>query len=167
MTVGRITTVTMTALGLLWVPIMRSLSGGGLYQYIQAVQSFLAPPIVAVFVTGLLWKRMNARGAVWGLSLGFVLGMAKLTLNAYGVETIPDFYYSGVLLVLSIVIIVIASLTAPAPNDAQIQSLTFATLGDDFKRENRASWNKWDVIGSLVVLGLVAAAYAYFWTWLD
>ena len=165
--VGRITTVTMTALGLLWVPIMRSLSGGGLYQYIQAVQSFLAPPIVAVFVTGLLWKRMNAQGAVWGLSLGFVLGMVKLTLNAFGVETIPDFYYSGILLILSIVIIVVASLMAPAPVEAQIQSLTFATLGDDFKHENRASWNKWDVIGSLVVLGLVAAAYAYFWTWLD
>jgi SSS family solute:Na+ symporter len=165
--VGRITTVSMTALGLLWVPIMRALSGGGLYQYIQAVQSFLAPPIVAVFVTGLLWKRMNARGAVWGLGLGFALGMTKLMLNVFGVETIPDFYYSGLLLALSVLIIVISSLTAPAPETKRIESLTFATLGDDFKRENRASWNKWDVLGSLFVLGLVAAAYAYFWTWLD
>ena len=165
--VGRITTVSMTALGLLWVPIMRALSGGGLYQYIQAVQSFLAPPIVAVFVTALLWKRMNTRGAVWGLGLGFALGMAKLTLNALGIETIPDFYYSGLLLALSVLIIVISSLTAPAPETKRIESLTFATLGDDFKRENRASWNKWDVLGSLFVLGLVAAAYAYFWTWLD
>ena len=166
-TVGRITTVSMTALGLLWVPIMRSLSGGGLYQYIQAVQSFLAPPIVAVFVTGLLWKRMNGRGAVWGLGLGFALGMTKLTLNACGVATIPDFYYSGLLLLASIAIIVAASLTAPAPEPARIESLTFATLGDDFKRENRASWNKVDVIGSILVIGLVLAAYAYFWTWLD
>ena len=165
--VGRITTVSMTALGLMWVPIMRSLSGGGLYQYIQAVQSFLAPPIVAVFVTGLLWKRMNGRGAVWGLGLGFALGMAKLLLNACGVATIPDFYYSGLLLMVSIAIIVVASLTAPAPEPARIESLTFATLGDDFKRENRASWNRVDVIGSILVIGLILAAYAYFWTWLD
>ena len=165
--VGRVTTVSMTALGLMWVPVMRSLSGGGLYQYIQAVQSFLAPPIVAVFVTGLLWKRMNGRGAVWGLGLGFALGMAKLALNACGVETMPDFYYSGLLLAVSVAIIVAASLTAPAPEPAQIESLTFSTLGDDFKRENRASWNAWDVAGSVVVLGFVAAAYAYFWTWLD
>ncbi len=165
--VGRITTVSMTALGLLWVPIMRALSGGGLYQYIQAVQSFLAPPIVAVFVTGLLWKRMNGRGAVWGLGLGFALGMTKLLLNAVGVQTIPDFYYSGLLLAISGLIIIIVSLTAPAPESKRTESLTFATLGEDFKRENRASWNKWDVIGSLLVLGLVAASYAYFWTWLD
>jgi SSS family solute:Na+ symporter len=157
----------MTALGLLWVPIMRSLSGGGLYQYIQAVQSFLAPPIVAVFVTGLLWRRMNGRGAVWGLGLGFALGMAKLTLNACGIATIPDFYYSGLLLMVSIAIIVVASLTAPAQEPARIESLTFATLGDDFKRENRASWNMVDVIGSVLVIGLVIAAYAYFWTWLN
>ena len=165
--VGRITTVSMTALGLMWVPIMRSLSGGGLYQYIQAVQSFLAPPIVAVFVTGLLWKRMNGRGAVWGLGLGFTLGMTKLALNACGVVTIPDFYYSGLLLMVSIAIIVVASLTAPAPEPRHIESLTFATLGEDFRRENRASWNKVDVIGSILVIGLVLAAYAYFWTWLD
>jgi SSS family solute:Na+ symporter len=157
----------MTALGLLWVPIMRSLSGGGLYQYIQAVQSFLAPPIVAVFVTGLLWKRMNGCGAVWGLGLGFTLGMAKLTLNALGIATIPDFYYSGILLLVSIIIIVIASLSTPAPSPSHIASLTFATLGDDFRRENRASWNKADVIGSIVIIALVLATYAYFWTWLD
>ena len=166
-TVGRVTTVSMTALGLLWVPIMRSLSGGGLYQYIQAVQSFLAPPIVAVFVTGLLWKRMNGRGATWGLGLGFVLGMTKLALNACGVATIPDFYYSGLLLMVSVAIVVVASLTAPAPEPARIESLTFATLGEDFRRENRASWNKWDVIGSACVIGLILVAYAYFWTWLD
>lgn len=166
-TVGRITTVSMTMLGLLWVPIMRSLSGGGLYQYIQAVQSFLAPPIVAVFLTGLLWKRMNGRGAVWGLSLGFTLGMTKLALNACGVETIPDFYYSGILLAVSILIIVVASLTAPAPAALHTDSLTFSTLGEDFKRENRESWNRWDVAGSVLVIAIVVAVYAYFWTWLD
>ena len=165
--VGRITTVSMTLLGLLWVPIMRSLSGGGLYQYIQAVQSFLAPPIVAVFVTGLLWKRMNGRGAVCGLALGFTLGMTKLVLNACGVETIPDFYYSGILLAVSVLIIVVASLTAPAPAAKHTDSLTFSTLGEDFRRENRDSWNRWDVVGSALVIALVAAIYAYFWTWLD
>ena len=93
--------------------------------------------------------------------------MAKLTLNACGVETIPDFYYSGLLLIASVAIIAVASLTAPPPAPTDIESLTFATLGDDFRRENRASWNKLDVIGSALVIGLVIAAYAYFWTWLD
>ena len=171
-TIGRTTTVVMTALGLLWLPIMKAISGGGLYQYIQSVQSFLAPPIVAVFVMGLFWKRMNLRGAVWGLSLGFVLGMAKLGANALwggadGFAFIQDFYFSGLLLITSIVIVVVASLSAPAPSEVNTKGLTFAGLDPAFKEENRASWNWVDVVSSIVVVGCVLAAYAYFWTWLD
>ena len=171
-TIGRTTTVVMTMLGLLWLPIMKAIAGGGLYQYIQSVQSFLAPPIVAVFVMGLFWKRMNLRGAVWGLSLGFVLGMAKLGANALwggadGFAFIQDFYFSGLLLITSIVIVVVASLSAPAPAEVNTKGLTFAGLDPAFKEENRASWNWVDVVSSIVVVGCVLAAYAYFWTWLD
>jgi SSS family solute:Na+ symporter len=170
-TIGRITTVCMTVLGLIWVPVMKAIAGGGLYQYIQSVQSFLAPPIVAVFLLGLCWKRMNLRGAVWGLSVGFVLGMAKLGANAVwggadGFAFIQDFYFSGILLVLSVGIVVAASLTAPAPAPETLNGLTFACLDEKFRLENRASWNRWDVVASCVVVGLVVAAYAYFWTWL-
>ncbi|MGN0832569.1 MAG: sodium:solute symporter [Kiritimatiellia bacterium] len=170
-TIGRTTTVVMTALGLLWLPIMKAIAGGGLYQYIQSVQSFLAPPIVAVFVMGLFWKRMNLRGAVWGLSLGFVLGMAKLGANAVwggadGFAFIQDFYFSGLLLVTSVAIVVVASLTAPAPAAANTKGLTFAGLDPAFREENRASWNWIDVVASVAVVGCVLAAYAYFWTWL-
>ena len=171
-TIGRTTTVVMTILGLLWLPIMKAIAGGGLYQYIQSVQSFLAPPIGAVFVMGLFWKRMNLRGAVWGLSLGFVLGMAKLGANALwggadGFAFIQDFYFSGLLLITSIVIVVVASLSAPAPAEVNTKGLTFAGLDPAFKEENRASWNWVDVVSSIVVVGCVLAAYAYFWTWLD
>ena len=170
--IGRTTTVVMTALGLLWLPIMKAISGNGLYQYIQSVQAFLAPPIVAVFLTGLVWKRMNLRGACWGLSLGFILGMAKLAANAiWGTPTeaafIQDFYFSGILLVASFVIVVVASLSAPAPDMAHLDGLNFSCLSPEYKKTNRASWNWVDVAASIVVVGCVVAAYAYFWTWLD
>jgi SSS family solute:Na+ symporter len=171
-TIGRTTTVVMTVLGLLWLPIMKAISGGGLYQYIQSVQSFLAPPIVAVFVMGLVWKRMNLRGAVWGLGLGFVLGMVKLGANAIwggadGFAFIQDFYFSGILLIISLAIIVIASLSAPAPAAVNTTGLTFAGLDEKYKQENRESWNWIDVASSVIVVGLVVCAYIYFWTWLN
>ena len=170
--IGRVTTVSMTVLGLLWLPIMKSIAGGGLYKYIQAVQSFLAPPIVAVFVLGLFWKRMNLKGAVWGLSVGFILGMAKLAANAIwggdeGCAFIPDFYFSGILLALSIGIVVVASLMAPAPDAAHLDGLNFSCLSPEYRKTNRESWTWVDVVASLVVVGCVVAAYAYFWTWLD
>ncbi|HNX34791.1 MAG TPA: sodium:solute symporter [Kiritimatiellia bacterium] len=175
--IGRITTVVMTGLGLVWVPIMKAVSGGGLYQYIQSVQSFLAPPIVAVFLLGLCWKRSNLRGAVWGLSLGFFIGMAKLTVNAlfrngtpgtfmFRVANFQDFYFSGILLLLSLLIVAVSSLTAPAPDETAIKGACFSTLDAEYRRANRASWNKVDVVASCVVVGLVICAYAYFWTWL-
>jgi len=121
---------------------------------------------------GLVWKRMNLRGAVWGLSLGFILGMCKLVCNIiWGGDNdfafIQDFYFSGILLAVSIMIVVIASLTAPAPDAVHTTGLTFAGLDPAFKKENRESWNWVDVVGSMVVVGCVIAAYAYFWTWLD
>jgi len=109
---------------------------------------------------------------VWGLGLGFALGMSKLTLNAVcpnpdGYALLQDFYFSGLLLGVSIAVIVVASLTAPAPDARRIASLTFATLGEDFKRENRASWTWADVVASVFVVGVVIACYAYFWNWLE
>ena len=170
--IGRLTTISMTALGIIWVPIMKAIAGGGLYQYIQSVQSFLAPPIVAVFVLGLFWKRMNLRGAVWGLGLGFALGMAKLAVNAVwggeaGFALIQDFYFSGLLLAASIAIVICASLSAPPPDPAHLTGLNFACLDAEYRRKNRASWNWADVVASCVVVGLVVCAYIYFWTWLD
>lgn len=176
--IGRVTTVVMTGLGLVWVPIMKMVAGGGLYQYIQAVQSFLAPPIVAVFLAGLFWKRANLRGAVWGLGLGFILGMLKLVINAlfrtgspdslmFKIANFQDFYFSGILLIISCLIVALASLSAPAPDEKAINGLCFSTLDANYRKENRESWNWVDIVASIVVLGLVLSAYIYFWTWLN
>ena len=97
--------------------------------------------------------------------------MSKLTLNAVcpnpdGYALLQDFYFSGLLLVTSVLVIVVASLSAPAPDPKRIESLTFATLGEDFRRENRASWDWRDVVASAIVVGVVIACYVYFWNWL-
>jgi SSS family solute:Na+ symporter len=82
-TVGRLATVVVVVLGLAWIPVMPLISGGGIYQYLQSVQGYLAPPITAVFLLGIFNSRINTRGAVWGLGLGFVLGMSKLMIQAF------------------------------------------------------------------------------------
>ncbi len=64
--VGRIATTVVVILGLLWIPVMKTIAGGGLYVYLQSVQGYLAPPITAVFLLGLFWKRLNATGRSLG-----------------------------------------------------------------------------------------------------
>jgi SSS family solute:Na+ symporter len=177
--VGRIATAGVVGLGILWIPVMPLISKGGLYAYLQSVQSYLAPPITAVFLLGLFSKRVNARGAVLGLSIGFVLGMVKLTIQAFFgtgkreapavLAAIGDFnflYYSGLLFLVSVGIIILGSLSAPAPDAEKIARLTYQTETEADRRERRASFSAWDVVTSAVVVGGTLTMYVYFSVWL-
>jgi SSS family solute:Na+ symporter len=167
-------------MGLLWIPIMPLISEGGLYKYLQSVQGYLAPPITAVFLLGLFFKRVNAKGAVAGLIVGFAAGMAKLTIQAMAganmfaegsmLDKIGDYNFlfaTGWLFGISIAVVVVVSLLTKKPSAEQIVGLTYETATDQQRRENRQSWNAWDIFGTVVVLGLVLGMYLYFSFWLN
>ena len=175
-TVGRATTVAVVILGLAWIPVMPMISKGGLYQYLQSVQGYLAPPITAVFLLGVFNSRINTRGAVWRLGLGFALGTAKLVVQAlFGrgkiespaiLAAIGDFnflYFLGVLFAICLATILVASGTAPAPDPERIRGLTFDSID---RAMVRASWDARDVAFPACVLGLVLAIYLYFSFWI-
>ncbi len=178
--VGRIATSFVVVAGIIWIPVMKLVSGGGLYQYLQSVQGYLAPPITAVFLLGLFFKRINAQGAFVGLTVGFILGMAKLTIQAldgggafgdsgllHAIGAFNFLYASGWLLVISIVVVVVASLMSPPPSDAQIAGLTYGSVSPEQAAENRASWGAPEVWGTVAVLVLVFGIYIYFSFWLN
>jgi SSS family solute:Na+ symporter len=177
--VGRAATAVVVACGLVWIPIMKAMAGGGIYKYLQAVQGYLAPPITAVFLLGLFSKRINAHGALTGLVAGFVLGLGKMAVEAvHGgspfadgslLEWIASFnflYGSGVLMLISVVIIVAVSLATPAQDPASIRGFTYGALTPTDRAAIRASWNRWDVAATILVLGLVLGFYLYFSFWL-
>ncbi|AWI08755.1 sodium:solute symporter [Ereboglobus luteus] len=179
--VGRFATVVVVMCGIIWIPIMKKISEGntGLYDYLQNVQSFLAPPITAVFLLGLFSKRINARGAFAGLVVGFVLGMLKLTVQTlaqsgvlgdsgvlFTIGSFNGYYFSGLLFLFSVVFVVLVSLLTPPQPEAQIAGLTYDSRTPEQRAENRASWNWVDVAGSVVVIGLVLGVYLYFTWWL-
>jgi SSS family solute:Na+ symporter len=179
LTVGRIATTVVVGLGIVWIPVMAKVSQGGLYQYLQSVQGYLAPPITAVFLLGLFWKRVNAAGAVWGLGGGFVLGMAKLTIQTfYGkgklenpawLAAIGDFnflYATGVLMVASIILMVVASLLTPPPPPEKIHDLTYGSIHQDAADEIRKSWDAGNIFMAALILLLVGGMYLYFSFWL-
>ncbi|MFP4172775.1 MAG: sodium:solute symporter [Candidatus Hydrogenedentota bacterium] len=178
--VGRVATGVVVGLGILWIPVMPHVADLGLYHYLQNVQSYLAPPITAVFLLGLAWKRINAHGAVWGLSVGFVLGIAKLVIQALFGEgqtfeepaflaAFGDFnflYYAGVLFAASIAVIIGVSLLTRAPDPAQIAGLTYGSRSEEQIQENRESRGMTDYVLTAIVLGGALTAYLYFSFWL-
>ena len=80
--VGRIATVVVVILGILWIPVMKGL-GKVLYAYLQDVQSLLAPGIAAVFLLGIASRKTTPMAGLVGLISGFVLGMLRLGLKIF------------------------------------------------------------------------------------
>ena len=137
--VGRAATVIMVALGLLWIPFMRYISNQ-LWIYLQSVQAYIAPPIAAVFLLGVTWKRANGAGALAALLTGFVLGTARFVLElAYAGQTMADgvlrtfvrmnfLHFAAAMFVVCVAVVVGASLATPAPAVRKVAGLTFATV---------------------------------------
>lgn len=168
--VGRIATGVVVLLGMAWIPLMGRISNT-LYQYLQSVQSYLAPPIAAVFLLGVFFKRINGQGALAAMVVGIILGVLKLTLELFQANlsgilhdfaTINFLYFCIYLFLFSIVLMVIVSLFTPKPNEDHIRGLTFATTVAEDRAASRASWNKWDVILSLIVLSIIVSVFIYF-----
>lgn len=177
--VGRVATTVVVVLGMLWIPVMARVSGGGLYQYLQSVQGYLAPPITAVFLLGVFWNRINSNGATWGLGAGFFLGMAKLTIQTFfgkgklehpaPLAAIGDFnflYFTGILFVASLAIVIVGSLLTPPPDERQIQGLTYASISSEGAAEIRSTWDLGNKILAAVILAAVIGMYVYFSFWL-
>ena len=168
--VGRIATGVIVISGILWIPFMKHISGE-LYHYLQSVQAYIAPPIAAVFLLGLFWKRINSKGALVALIGGFVLGMMRLVaeLNKEALSgwlftfaNLNFLYFAIFLFLICISMMVIVSLLTPAPSYEKIQGLTYATTVSTDKAKSWASWNYKDVFVSAIVIIIIAFTLIYF-----
>jgi SSS family solute:Na+ symporter len=174
--IGRVATAVMVLIGLLWIPVIQG--GKGLYDYLQGIQAYLAPPIFVVFFLGVFNKRLNAKGCLWALSVGFALGLFRLAIDT-PVKLFEDFaydpgsffwivnnmffqYYSLLIFVICVAIMFIVSYMTEEPDYKKISGLTFGTMTDSDRAESRSSWNFYDVAASVLVIVLIVAAYLYF-----
>jgi SSS family solute:Na+ symporter len=128
----------MVVLGLLWIPFMSRISSQ-LYVYLQSVQAYVSPPIAAVFLLGVFWKRINGQGAIASLLTGFALGAARFILEVnyagaplaglLGFYVGMNFLHFAVLMfVVCVVVLVTVSLLTPAPEARKVSGLTFQTV---------------------------------------
>ncbi|QDV75157.1 sodium:solute symporter [Botrimarina mediterranea] len=174
--VGRMATVAMVLIGMAWIPVIQG--SKGLYDYLQSVQGYLAPPIFVVFFLGIAWKRLNAAGCMAALLVGFALGLFRMGVDTPS-KIYPGFEYPAgsllwivnkiyfqyfsliITLVSAAAMILVSYLTSP-PNEAQISGLTYGAITEEDKARTRESWGTIDVITSCLVMALILGAYIYF-----
>lgn len=177
--IGRIATTAMVLIGLLWIPVIRG--GRGLYDYLQGVQAYLAPPIFVVFFLGLFHKRLNGPGCLATLMVGFLLGLFRLAVDTPVKLGLAGFqhgypegsflwivnnmffqYYSLIIFFVCIAVMIVVSYLTSPPSADQVRGLTFATITDDQRAESRQSWDWRDIAASAGVLAAILCAYLYF-----
>ena len=167
--VGRIATGVVVLSGILWIPFMKAVSGGGLYTYLQSVQAYIAPPIASVFLLGLFWKRINATGAFTALVSGFSAGMIRLGLEInknsldtngvlYAIADLNFLYFAIVSFVTCIFILIAVSMATNEPDYEKIKGLTYDTVDKGEELDHDSS----DKIHSYVILVILALILIYF-----
>ncbi|HVM47020.1 MAG TPA: sodium:solute symporter [Candidatus Acidoferrum sp.] len=173
---GRIATAVMVAIAMAWIPVVKG--AHGLYNYLQSIQGYLAPPIFVVFFFGVFWKRLNAAGCLWAMIIGFVVGVFRMLVDTpctlspefhyregsffWIINNINFQYFSILITLISAAVMVLFSYLTPAPDDTKIKGLTFATATAEDKARTRASWTAREVLASCVVMIAIIFAYLYF-----
>jgi len=169
---GQIATIIVVIIGIIWIPIMANISGV-LYEYLQSVQSYIAPPITAVFLLGIFHKRINSQGAFVTMVVGFIVGALRIVLELVKDSLDPDsfWYLLGDMNFLSfaswfflfcIILIVVVSYATPAPSDEKLKNLTYATISDEERKKNKNSYNWKDIAISVIIIAIVAYVMIWF-----
>ncbi len=165
--VGQLTTIILVVLAAAWTPIIASFKN--LWEYLQTILSYIAPPVVAVFIIGLFWKRANGNGAIAAFALGFVLA-ALLVMNSIlgwipSISNIHFLYTTGILFVIcSLAIVIVSMATAPPPAE-KIDGMIWSRKIYDAETKELADvpWYKNYRILSVFLLILTAIVIAMFW----
>ncbi len=175
-TVGRVATVGVIVLGMLWIPFLQDLGKGQLYTYLQLVQSLLAPSIAAVFMAGIFSSYVTPKSGLYGIVAGFVIGMGRLVLQAMhetqGVEwpsliqafvDVNWLYFSFLLFVFTCALILLVSQFTPKASAEQLAGLTYSSVSSAQNAEDRQSYGFWEIFHTCVIVGIIASIYIYFW----
>ncbi len=170
--IGKIATGFVVVCGMLWIPIMQKIGGGVLYQYLQSVQSYIAPPITCVFLLGILWKRINAQGAIATLFFGLLMGtfriIAELGMQDGGSGLIHDFasinfaHMAIIMFVCCVVVCIVVSLLTTPQDEESLSGLTFGTLTKEHIAEAKNSYTLKDILVSLLLVIAIIGILFYF-----
>ena len=175
--IGKIATLVIVVLGIAWIPIMEKIGGGVMYQYLQNVQAYIGPPVTAVFLLGILWKRINAQASIVTLSAGLVLLIVRLSSEIYfqseissGIvvdniffefATINFSHMAIFIFVFSALLCVTVSILTDEPDYSRIKGLSFGTTTREMISKEK-SYTNYDIIFSVLLVLLVIGILVFF-----
>ena len=144
-----------------------------LYIYLQSVQAYIAPPIAACFLLGILSPRLNGTGALAALWTGFVLGFARLLLELdkshlsangilYWYADINFLHFAALLFALCSAILIVVSVMTPPPAPERVNDLTLQTVAPSAKVEAAPRQRTLEIGLSVLLAAVIGALWIVF-----
>ena len=169
LTIGRVFTALLIAMATLYAPVIERF--GSLFQYFQATLSYIVPPIVAVYLGGLFWRRSTAAGAIWTIGTGLALGISLFLLQevsgiwaSIGLPRVHFSYMAVIIFLFAALVLTLVSAAGAPPSSEQLAGLTFTWR--DAGAETRETKLKWAldyrVLATMLVL-LMISLIILFW----
>lgn len=139
--VGRVFVVFMCGVSVLWVPIIKSSSGGKLFTYMTAVEGYIAAPLGIVFLFSIFWTKTTEPAVFFGLIIANIVGGIRLVLEfVYPTPSCGEFderpqilskmnylYFGVMLLFITASVIVVVSLLTSPRNPDELKGVTWWT----------------------------------------
>lgn len=147
---GKVATVVILVVAALWAPNISRFDS--LLKYYQEMISYIAPPVVAAFLTGAFSRRTNANGAFAGLVAGLAMAVVLLFFRKDIFGDMHFLFMIPILFVFSIAVIYAVSLMYPAPDEDKLKDVLFSFA--EFREEGKLL-RRGGILGNYRVWGLV------------
>jgi SSS family solute:Na+ symporter len=158
--VGRIVTLAASILAFFWAIAMENVAAN-LFELLQSLIAFLAPPLTTLFLVGLFWRRVTATAATCSFIISCItciaVGILSTNEQTFGLfEQWPHFLMlSFFLFVFSCALTIVLSLiTKHSPQEEMLP--TYEELNGSGSKESRSIWKGWLLLG-VVMVGLYAS----------
>ena len=162
--VGRLLTAGLIVIAAAWPLVIREFPG--VFTYIQQVFGYAVPPVVAVFILGMAWRRASGRGALLTLITGHIIGLITFAWRSYALshglnDGLPHFtIVAGVTTAICFLLCIAFSLVFPDTASGTIARSDGAKDDASADGDGGGARVLWSVIALLIVTCLL---YIVFW----
>src|ERR1700733_8196622 len=131
--IGKITTVVGTILAIVASPLFGHYST--IFEGINKLIFYVSPPVTAVFLLGIFWKRASSRSAFITLVAGIVLGLVTFYLDWNNIYRGDFMLMAFWLLIVCLAIMVLTTFIFPEPLKAEAEALVWQNWREPLRGE--------------------------------
>jgi SSS family solute:Na+ symporter len=158
--IGKITTIIGTILAIVASPLFGHYTT--IFEGINKLISYVSPPVTAVFLLGIFWKRASGRSALITLITGIVLGFITFYLDWNNIYRGDFMLMAFWLLIACLTIMVLTTIIFPEPLKVEAEALVWQNWREPLRGETNGRGLANYRLASVAILVVFVTLYLIF-----